>query len=122
MKELAHCKKPVPFKDNSGIYFIHPNFRGDPVAQWVKHWPTDLATVSSSPARGEGLYNRKRVSTANSLLLSSAHRPDMTEILSKKTKSQVIHSSFPIFLSLTDMEMTSKYLHTSRWQYRKWVH
>ena len=26
---------------------------GAPVAQWVKRWPTDLAVVSSSPARGE---------------------------------------------------------------------
>ena len=56
-----------------------------PVAQWVKRWPTDLAVVSSSPARGEDLFNRKRGSIAHSLSLSSAHRPDMTEILLKRT-------------------------------------
>ena len=26
---------------------------GAPLTQWVKRWPTDLAVVSSSPARGE---------------------------------------------------------------------
>ena len=58
---------------------------GAPVAQWVKRWPTDLAVVSSSPAWGEDLFSRKRVSIAHSLSLSSAHRPDMTEILLKRT-------------------------------------
>ena len=58
---------------------------GAPVAQWFKHWPTDLAVVSSSPALGEGLFNRKRGSIAHSLSLSSARRPDMTEILLKRT-------------------------------------
>ena len=62
-----------------------PTFSGAPVAQWVKRWPTDLAVVSSSPARGEDLFNRKRSSIAHSLSLSSAHRPDMTEILLKRT-------------------------------------
>ena len=57
---------------------------GAPVAQWVKRWPTDLAVVSSSPARGEDLFNRKRGSIAHSLSLSSDHRPDMTEILLKR--------------------------------------
>ena len=32
---------------------------GASVAQWVKHWPTDLAVVRSSPAWGEDLFNRK---------------------------------------------------------------
>ena len=31
------------------------------------------------------LFNRKQVSTAHSILFSSAHRPDMTEILLKST-------------------------------------
>ena len=56
-----------------------------PVVQWVKRWPTDLAVVSSSTARFEDLFNRKRGSIAHSLSLSSAHRPDMTEILLKRT-------------------------------------
>ena len=60
-------------------------FVGAPVAQWVKCWPTDLAVVSSSPARGEDIFNRKRGSIAHSLSLPSAHRPDMTEILLKRT-------------------------------------
>ena len=60
-------------------------YHGAPVAQWVKRWPTDLAVVSSSPARGEDLFSCKRGSIAHSLSLSSAHRPDMTEILLKRT-------------------------------------
>ena len=62
-----------------------PGRGGALVAQWVKRWPTDLVVVSSSPARGEDLFNRKRGSIAHSLSLSSAHRPDMTEILLKRT-------------------------------------
>ena len=57
---------------------------GAPVAQWVKRWPTDLAVVISSPAKGEDLFNCKRSFVAHSLSLSSAHRPDMTEILLKR--------------------------------------
>ena len=26
---------------------------GAPIAQWIKRWPTDVAILSSSPARGE---------------------------------------------------------------------
>ena len=64
---------------------LHCLLAGAPVAQWVKRWPTDLAVVSYSPARGEDLFNRKQGSIAHSLSLSSAHRPDMTEILLKRT-------------------------------------
>ena len=49
------------------------------VAQWIKCWFTDLAVKSSSPVRGEDLFYRKRGSIAHRILLSSAHRPDMTE-------------------------------------------
>ena len=48
------------------------NILGAPVAQWVKRWPTDLTVPSSIADRG-------------SLLLSSAQRTDMTEILLKRT-------------------------------------
>ena len=54
-------------------------FNGAPVAQWVKRWPADQAV----PRRN--LLNRKRGSTAHGLSLSSSHRPDMTEILLKRT-------------------------------------
>ena len=43
-----------------------------PVAQWVKRWPTDLA-------------DRVRSSLEVFLSLSSKHRPDMAEILLKRT-------------------------------------
>ena len=72
---------------------------GAPVAQWVKRWPTDLAVPSSIPTRGEkktkekkkNLLNRKRGSIAHSLSLSTSHRPDMTEILLKRSS---IYPSF----------------------------
>ena len=57
---------------------------GAPVAQWVKRWPTDLADRVRSSLEGN-LLNRKRSSIAHSLSLSSKHRPDMTEILLKRT-------------------------------------
>ena len=34
---------------------------GAPVAQWDKHWPSDLAVRSSSPARSEIFSNVNRV-------------------------------------------------------------
>ena len=47
------------------------------VAQWVKRWPTDLAVPGSNPVRcPKSSHHRKRSSTAHSLSLSSAHRPD----------------------------------------------
>ena len=74
---------------------------GAPVAQWVKRWPTDLVVLSSITARGEIFLTVNGV-PAHSLSLS-AHRPDMTEILLKKTKkSQVIYLSFvPVFFLIT---------------------
>ena len=74
---------------------------GAPVAQWVKRWPTDLAVPSSIPTRGEkktkerkkNLLNRKRGSIAHSLSLSTSHRPDMTEILLKRSS---IYASFTV--------------------------
>ena len=57
---------------------------GVPAAQWVKHWPPDLAFVSSSPARGEIISTVNEVSIAHSFSLSSTHHPDMTELLLKK--------------------------------------
>ena len=60
------------------------------MAQWVKRWTTDLAVPSSIPTRGE-IFNRKPGSIAHSLSLSTSHRPDMTEILLKRSS---IHPSF----------------------------
>ena len=66
-------------------------YKEAPVAQWVKHWPTDLAfqgsspTVpGSSPTRGEifSIINRFLL---RSLSFSSAHHADMTEILLNRT-------------------------------------
>ena len=56
---------------------------GTPLAQWVKHWLTDLAVPSSSPAQqGErrNLLNCKGGSIAHPLSLSTSHHPDITEI------------------------------------------
>ena len=73
-----------------------------PGAQWVKRWPTDLAVVSSSSARGEDLFNRKRGSIAHILSLLLDHRPDMTGILLQKDeKSQVIHPSILFLYTLS---------------------
>ena len=38
--------------DYNQIHFLKRR-SGTPEAQWVKHWPTDLAVMSSSTARGE---------------------------------------------------------------------
>ena len=57
------------------------------MAQWDKHWPTDLAVLRLIVTRGEILLNGNQGSIAHSLSLpvSSAHRPVMTEILLKRT-------------------------------------
>ena len=52
------------------------------MAQWVKRWATDLAVPSSIPARG------RLFSTVNGVPLHTAsHRPDMSEILLKRTQN-----------------------------------
>ena len=56
-----------------------------PIAQWVKRWPTDLAVPNSSHAQSKIFSTVKQGSVAHSLSLSSAHHPDMTEILWKRT-------------------------------------
>ena len=38
---------------------------GAPVAQWVKHWPTDLVVPGSSPALTGNLSNHKQGSIAH---------------------------------------------------------
>ena len=58
---------------------------GDAVAQWVKSWPSGLACPSSSPAQGKIFSTMNRVPLHTAFLLSSAHHPDMTEILLKRT-------------------------------------
>ena len=51
------------------------------MAQWVKHWPTELEVSCSSPASGGALFNNRQGLIAHSLSLSPAHHPDITEIL-----------------------------------------
>ena len=64
-KEYCQAKKVCP-----RIYV------GALVAQWVMGWSTYLAVPGSIPAWG---------SIAHSLSVSSAHSPDLTEILLKRT-------------------------------------
>ena len=61
------------------------------MAQWVKRWTTDQTVPSSIPLSRRNLLNRKPGSIANSLSLSTSYRPDMTEILLKRSS---IHPSF----------------------------
>ena len=51
---------------DSVIFSLIPYFFTAPVAQWVKHWHTDLAVPSSSPAVGEicSTLNRVPLNTA----------------------------------------------------------
>ena len=56
-----------------------------PVAQWLNRWPADLVVPGSSHAWGGDLFNRKRGSIAHSFPLYFTDRPDMTEILLKRT-------------------------------------
>ena len=57
---------------------------GGPVGQWVKRWPAVLVFPSSIPVGGN-LFDRKQGSIAHNLSLSPSYRPDMTEMLLKKT-------------------------------------
>ena len=58
-------------------------------AQWVKHWPVDLAVPSSSHARGEIFSNVNGVP-----LHTTSYRPDMTDLLFQKdVNSQTIYQS-----------------------------
>ena len=66
------------------VYYALLSAIGALVAQWVKPWPTDLAVQVPSLLE-RNLLNRKGGSIAHSILLSSAHRPDMTGILLKRT-------------------------------------
>ena len=52
---LIQCINGYDLRHLSNIDIYH--LTGAPVAQWVKHWPTDLAVVSLSPAGGEDLFN-----------------------------------------------------------------
>ena len=60
---------------------------GGLVAQWIRHWPVDLAVLglSSPPPSGENLFNHKQGFIAHSLSLSSTHHPDITKVLMKRT-------------------------------------
>ena len=65
-----------------------------PPAQSVKRWPIDLAVPDSSHAGSGNLSEHVRGSIAHGLLLSISYCPDMTEILLKDIKMQVIHPFF----------------------------
>ena len=56
-----------------------------PVAQLVQRWPADLAVPGLSPACGGDLFSHKRGVIAHNISLSTAERPDMSEILLKNT-------------------------------------
>ena len=77
---------------------------GAPVAQWIKRWPTDLAVPGSIPTRG--FLDRKRGSIAHSLSLSSAHRPDMTEIPLKRRSQLSLAIAFFFVLRTTFHQST----------------
>ena len=71
--------------DSFFFFFGHPylvSLRA-PVAQWVKCWPTDLAVLSLSPLEAK-FYQLQMGFIAHILPLSSAHCPDMTEMLLKR--------------------------------------
>ena len=65
------------------------------VVQWVKRWPTDLAVLSSSPTRHEIFSTIDGVPIYTAfhyhppivlkVKVKVSHRPDMTEILLKRT-------------------------------------
>ena len=55
------------------------------LAQWVFALAFDQAVPGSSSTCGGDLFNRKRSTITQSLSLSFAHRPDMTEKLLKRT-------------------------------------
>ena len=63
---------------------------GSSVGQALAYWSSG---TEFEPRSRRNLLNCKRCSIAHSLSLSFAHRPDMTEILLKDVKSQVILSS-----------------------------
>ena len=56
-------------------FLFAPISAGSLVAQWVRGWPTDLAVMGSGHACKQG-------SIAHTfIIMTSAHHPDMTEIL-----------------------------------------
>ena len=59
------------------------------VAQWIKCWWTELTVPSLIPGNGN-LFKPERASFAHGLSLSPYHCPDMTEIVEKDIKLQVI--------------------------------
>ena len=92
--------------------------KGALVAQWVKHWPTDLEVLGSNPTQGKifSTVNRVPVHTAYHNIISSAHSPVMTEILLKRTlkcKSS-IHSSISVAVVALLFYVHSKHLRSCR--------
>ena len=79
--ELFGRENPISRLNNTRMVY-RLTVLGAPVVQWVKRWPTDLAVESSSPARIFSIVNGVPL---HSLSLSSAHRPDKTEIMLKRT-------------------------------------
>ena len=65
--------------------YLSRYFVGAPVAQQVRRWPADLENPGSRRAGGGNLFSRKRDSIVHNLSILPTYRPDMTEILFKRT-------------------------------------
>lgn len=65
---------------------------------WNERWPAHLAVPGLIPASDENLRNRKRGSLAHGISLLPFCRPDLTEILFKRTYNgkSYIHSSLQV--------------------------
>ena len=82
---------------------------GVPVAQWVKCWPTDLVVPGFEFHSRQNLLNPKLGSIAHRLPQSSAHPPDMTEILLKGCKI-TSHPAIPIHVIFRYTPNQSRFL------------
>ena len=81
-------KQAVRSATQCSFYFcLLLSSQGAPVAQWVKCWPTDLADRVQSSLEMKSSQPQTEFH-CTSLSLSSKHRPDITEILLKRTSSR----------------------------------
>ena len=67
--------------------------RGALVAQWVKLWPTDLAVLSSSPARGENFSPETEFHCTQPFIIIHPSSWYDWNTVEKDVKWQVIHPS-----------------------------
>ena len=80
VKFLQHFKAiSDDMNKNSGITVNFLNIGAAWVAQELERWPTGVSEFE--PRLKRNLLTHKRGSIAHSLSFSSAHRPDMTDIL-----------------------------------------